>query len=740
MIIISSVGKKDKINGKFVRCIYKNNEGFIIGVFEKKETKEEIIVKGTVIPFNLKQPMTIEGIWEKHNKYGEQLKIETYMVAKPEDKEAITAYLSSGIIKGIGKKTAEKIIAYFGDKSLDVITNTPEKLLNVPKIGEKTIKAITEGIKNHQEEQEIMLFLMGHGISALKASRIYKTFQKDTVKKVQNNPYCLTEIQGIGFPMADSIAKSMGWEKEHPRRLEAGILYFLAKNCYESGHAYLTKKQLLNLCEFNLEVHKNKIEETMTNLCIKDKIVDDKNDIYLKNLYDTEVAIAHAVCQEKVNLYHYENFYTTILKIEKESDITLNPQQRNAIWTALNSKMSVITGSPGVGKTLTIKFLLKMLKDYGKKPVCAAPTGRAAKRITELTGFPAFTIHRLLGLRISEKDDDEEDSVIIDAYPTEEYKRSNVLIIDEASMIDMPLMKSVLDNLGERQLLLVGDVDQLPSVGPGKIFKDIIDSGVADVVILNEVFRQARESGIIQNALRINKGQMPILTGANNFEFRDIKKNKEVVDFIINFMKTDAEVMGYDVLKDVQVLTPMKKGECGVFELNQLIQEKINPCHNPDEQLFLKSGIVYRKGDKVMQIVNNYEKGVYNGEWGFILDINFISKTLSVDFQDKIVDYDFGEIGDLTHAFVCTIHKSQGSEYKCVIMPIVKSHHIMLQRNLLYTGVTRASDMIYIIGQPEAIERCVQNNSPIFRNTKLKERIIALKMTETPKKKRTNKK
>lgn len=713
--------------GKFIRCIYKNNEGFVIAVFFDEDKGEELIAKGTVIPFVLQQPMEIKGVLENHSRYGEQLRIDSYQTIQPKDKDAIFAYLSSGMIKGVGKKTAEAIVAHFGEASLDIIMNSPDKLLDIPKIGKKTVKTISEGLKDHQDEQEIMLFLMGHGISSLKASRIYKTFGRDTVGKIQQNPYCLADIQGISFPMADAIAKSLGWEEDNPKRLEAGFLYFLTKNCYESGHAYLPKKQIIQVCTFSLEVEEELIEKTLVDLVIKDRIVNDNNSIYLRHLYDTEMAIASAVCQENSNLYHYENFYTTILHIEKESNIELTAQQRNAIWTALNAKISVITGSPGVGKTLTIKFLLRMLKDYGKKPVCAAPTGRAAKRITELTGFPAYTIHRLLGLRISDKDDEEENSIIIDAFPTEEYKRSDVLIIDEASMIDMPLMKSVLDNLGDRQLLLVGDVDQLPSVGPGKIFKDIIDSQVADIVVLNEVFRQAHESGIVQNALKINKGEMPSLEGANNFEFQGLKNDSEAVDFIVNFLQNDAYVMGYDALKDVQILTPMKRGKCGVHELNSLIQEKINPVWNPNEQLLLKNGVKYRKGDKVMQTVNNYEKEVFNGEWGFILDIDFPNKTLTIDFQDKIIDYDFSEIGEITHAYAITIHKSQGSEFKCVILPMTKSHYVMLQRNLLYTGVTRASDMLYLIGQKQAIKMAVENNKPIQRNTKLKERIIAAK-------------
>ena len=720
------IGKKETdIKGKFIKSIFHNNEGFVIGVFRRTDGVE-FIAKGTIIPFTVKQPMVLTGVWENHSKYGEQLRITNYTASMPEEKDAVLAFLSSGMIPGIGKATAKKLMNYLGSDVIKIIQENPRQLNNVPGIGKKTAAKIINGLRDSKEEQEIMLFLMGNGITANTASKIYRKFGGETVEKIKDNPYSLATVNGVGFPTADTIAQNMGCEKTDERRLKVGIEYFLRKFCYDNGHVFSTKKQLLAICSYNLDVAEKNLETILAKLVISGKLVQDDQIIYLKGFYDTESAIAHTVTQTNSKMYNYEHFYTSIVQVEQESDITLTPQQREAIWTALNAKLSVMTGGPGVGKTLTIRFLLRMLQDYGKKPICAAPTGRAAKRINELTGFPAYTIHRLLGLQVSD-DEEKNDDFSTVGRPLPEFMKSNIVIIDEASMIDMGLMKSVLDYLGNRQLVLVGDVDQLPSVGPGKIFKDIIDSGVAETVVLDEVFRQARESKIIQSALAINRGEVPNLHCDGNFVFKGVNRDNEAIAELIDYLKNGVVELGFDPLRDVQILSPMKKGTCGINNLNSVIQEVLNPCYSPDEQIFLPSGVKYRMNDKVMQIVNNYNKGVYNGEWGFITSINFTTKTLMVDYQDKFVEYEFSEIGELTHAFAQTIHKVQGSEFSCVVMLLMDSHRNMLQRNLFYTGVTRASEYIYIIGTETAVQKSVDNNVPIHRNTRLKERIIVNK-------------
>ncbi len=708
------------------RITYQNAEnGYTVLKCAVKNYTDLVTVVGTMPDTHVGSVLSLEGMWKMDAKYGRQFSVEKFEETLPATVYGIEKYLGSGLVKGVGPKFAKRIVEKFGKDTLDVIEESPDELLKVPGIGKVRVDRIKTSWQEQKEIKNIMLFLQSHEVSTSHATKIFKTYGSESIAIVQENPYRLAEdIWGIGFKTADSIAQKMGIDKDKFVRLRSGIFYTLNRLA-EEGHCYATREQLVGKAKELLEVEEPELEITLdemirTNDVIRDQVRDrddqDKNQegIYLPPYYFSESGCAKRLlklmsCEKKKS----EDVEAILKKVAASSDITYDEIQWQAVKTAISSKVMVLTGGPGTGKTTTTLGIISAYKQAGCEIVLAAPTGRAAKRMSEATGMEAKTIHRLLEYKPPEGYQKNEE------HPIE----GDVLILDECSMIDIMLMYNLLKALPQQMsLILVGDIDQLPSVGAGNVLRDIIDSGSVPVVRLTRIFRQAQGSRIIMNAHRINKGESIDMRGGkdSDFFFATKESNKDVVDTIVQYCKTNLpRYYHVDPLQDIQVLTPMQRGECGAVNLNQVLQEAMNPS-----KIFLrKGGTQYRLKDKVMQIRNDYDKEVFNGDIGTITKVDMEERELTVLFDEREVVYDVTELDELTLAYAVTIHKSQGSEYPIVVMPFTMSHYVMLQRNLLYTGVTRAKKILVLVGEKRAVYYAIKNETTTGRNTCLARRL-----------------
>lgn len=657
--------------------------------------------------------IVVDGEWKNDKRFGKQFSVISWFEELPATVKGIEKYLSSGLIKGIGKKNASLIVKRFGADTLNVIDKTPERLLEVQGIGKDRMNKIMSSWKKQKDIREVMVFLQGHGISATYAAKIYKEYRKDSIKKVKENPYCLADdIFGIGFKMADAFAQSLGYGKNDPRRCRAGLNYTLTQLAND-GHCYAERNQLLNAAVDLLMADMSCIIDALDAMVADKSLVNDDGAIFLPLYYKCECNVAG-----KIKLLLKENKVLAedvdIKKLEEKSKIQYDEIQADAIRQALKSKVMVLTGSPGTGKTTTTLGIITALESYKLDIICAAPTGRAAKRMSESTGKDARTIHRLLEYKPEEGFSRNADNPL----------SGDVLIVDESSMIDIALMNSLMKAVPEKmRVILVGDIDQLPSVGAGNVLRDIIDSGVVPVVRLTRIFRQALTSRIITNAHKINKGEYPDMSNGADSDFFFIKNEnpESVASEIVNIVKNRIpKAYNYNI-EDIQVLVPMIKGVVGVQNLNVTLQEAINPVGES-----IKCGMYnYRQGDKVMQIKNNYDKNVFNGDVGTVVCVDTDERTISVRYDSRVIEYESSEFHELSLAYACTIHKSQGSEYPVVVMPLMMSHYVMLQRNLVYTGVTRAKKICIVIGDSRAMHYAIKNFSVLKRNTRLKERLKA---------------
>ena len=651
-------------------------------------------------------------------KYGRQFSVEKFEETLPATVYGIEKYLGSGLVKGVGPKFAKRIVEKFGKDTLDVIEDTPDELLKVPGIGKVRVDRIKTSWQEQKEIRNIMLFLQSHEVSTSHATKIFKTYGSESIAIVKENPYRLADdIWGIGFKTADSIAQKMGIDKGKFVRLRSGIFYTLNKLA-EAGHCYATRGQLIEKAMELLEVEEPELMITLDEMIRTNDVIRDETEkgdaIYLPPYYFSESGCAKRLlrlmsCGKKKS----EDTEEILRKVAASSEITYDEIQWQAVKTAISSKVMVLTGGPGTGKTTTTLGIISAYKQAGYEIVLAAPTGRAAKRMSEATGMEAKTIHRLLEYKPPEGYQKNEE------HPLE----GDVLILDECSMIDIMLMYNLLKAMrSQMSLILVGDIDQLPSVGAGNVLRDIIDSGCLPVVRLTRIFRQAQGSRIIMNAHRINKGEGIDMRGGKDadFFFATKESNQEVVDTIVQYCKTNLpRYYHVDPLQDIQVLTPMQRGECGAVNLNQVLQEAMNPS-----KIFLrKGGTQYRLKDKVMQIRNDYDKEVFNGDIGTITKVDMEERELTVLFDEREVIYDVTELDELTLAYAVTIHKSQGSEYPIVVMPFTMSHFVMLQRNLLYTGVTRAKKILVLVGEKKAVCYAIKNETTTGRNTCLARRL-----------------
>lgn len=706
----------------FLRCIveritYLNNDnGYCVIKVKAKGFNGLVTVVGTMATVNVGSVLSIHGEWKINSKYGKQFNVFKFEETLPATVYGISKYLASGLIKGIGTKYANKIVEKFGATTLQVIEDSPDDLINVNGIGLKRVNMIKKAWIEQKEIKNVMLFLTEHGVSTAYSVRIYKTYGDKSIETVKENPYKLADdIWGIGFLTADKIAEKLGFEKECYVRCRSGILYTLNK-LSDDGHCYANREQLTSTAVELLGIDESRISLTICHMIKEESIIKDEPDaLYIPPLYYSEIGVANRLRAIHSTVSHQIFFDEDALLQETHarSIAQYSEVQKNAIKQALLSKVLVITGGPGTGKTTTILGIISLLKRLNMEILLAAPTGRAAKRMSETCGFIAKTIHRLLGFKPPNGYEHDGDNPLV----------GDVLIVDEISMIDIVLMNSLLKAVPDKmKVIFVGDIDQLPSVGPGNVLSDIITSGVVPVVKLDTIFRQAQDSDIIKNAHRINKGEFPYLNNGKQSDFFYIEQEDSaaIPQMIVDLCKTRLpKHYGIYPVSDIQVLCPMNRSENGASNLNCVLQSALNP----NVVALKRGGTEFRVGDKIMQIKNNYSKNVFNGDKGLIRSINMDSRTVFVDFDGNLVEYDVSELDELVLSYAVTIHKSQGSEYPIVIMPFTMQFYTMLQRNLLYTGITRAKKAIILIGTKKAIDCAVRNSDVMERNTGLAKRL-----------------
>ena len=696
------------------RITYQNPEnGYSVLKVKVKGYNDLVTLVGNLLEVPVGSVLLCRGEWKVDKRYGSQFVAATWEETMPATVYGIEKYLGSGLVKGIGPRFARAIVQRFGTETIDIIETEIERLYEVPNIGRKRVAKIRESWEKQKDIKNVMLFLQGYGVSTAYAAKIYREYGKESIDKVRENPYRLADdIWGIGFKTADGIAAKMGYEKEDPRRCRSGILYTLGQ-LSDEGHVYAGEEQLVKTAGQLLEAGETAIRDTLAGMLQAEDLILDKDAIYLPPFYHAECGTSRRLrdLAESTGRSLFDGLFDPS-SLTAETGIEYDEVQLAAIRQAVTSKVMVLTGGPGTGKTTTTQGIIAALKKAGLRVLLAAPTGRAAKRMSEATGMEAKTIHRLL-----------------EYNPQDGYKRNDenplegdALIVDECSMIDILLMNNLLKAVpvGMR-LVFVGDIDQLPSVGAGNVLRDIIDSQRIPVVRLVRIFRQAQKSRIVMNAHAINQGRFPDTSNGRDTDFFFMREDdpERAAETIVRLVKERLPRAYRESPDRIQVLTPMQRGVVGAANLNLLLQQALNPS-GPS---LGRGGYTYRQGDRVMQQRNNYDKDVFNGDLGYIREVDTEERTLKVDFDGKWIEYDITELDELTLAYATTIHKAQGSEYPIVVMPVLMTHFVMLQRNLIYTGITRAKKICVLLGAAKALAYAVRNVSVLKRNTRLKERL-----------------
>ncbi len=710
----------ESLNGVVERITFFNEDnGYSVIKIKSQAFPELVTVVGKMGCVNIGSVLNLQGQWIFDSKYGKQFEAHIFTEAVPATTAGIEKYLGSGLIKGIGPVNAKRIVKRFRADTIRIIEEEPGRLHEVEGIGPKRIEMIKKAWEEQKEIKNVMLFLQDHGVSTGFAAKIYKQYGNSSIQVVRENPFRLADdIWGIGFKTADGIAQNLGCDPNSYERCRAGILYILNQLAGE-GHCYLTSLQIRQTAVEMLEIKEETILETVGHMLEDQSVVREGEDTYyLPSLYFCETGAARKIrdIMAAVNRFGQIPIEKIIAEVEKENNLSYDKIQIEAIRTAAGSKFMILTGGPGTGKTTTTKAILKVFAKAGARILLAAPTGRAAKRLAEATGMEAKTIHRLLEYK-----------------PPQGYQRNtenpltcDVLIIDEVSMVDIVLLYNLLKAVpDEAVVILVGDADQLPSVGPGNVLRDMLEAGCLTTVKLTRIFRQAGGSLIITNAHRINRGEFPVLKGerGSDFFFLPEEEPQKIAELIKTLCaKRLPKYYHVDPIYDIQVLTPMQRGEVGARHLNEILQESLNPSPSS----ILHNGQRYKLYDKVMQIKNNYDKNVFNGDVGKITQINLEEKTVFITFDQNEVQYEVGELDEVVLAYAVTIHKSQGSEYKIVVAPFVTQHYMMLQRNLLYTCVTRAKNIMVLVGSKKAVAMALRNNKVEQRNTLLAKRLQEL--------------
>ncbi len=672
---------------------------------------KEITAFGHLFYINPGEEVHLKGRW-----IGERLKIIDYRKIKKASSEGIKGYLGS--VKGIGPVMAEKIVKRFGEETLDVIESDVERLKEVEGIGEKRVSMIKSSWESQRGIRDLVIFLKEHGISSTYAKRIYRQYGKRSIEVIKQNPYRLAmDIYGIGFITADRIAQKLGFSKDSEIRIMSGIIYIL-QQVADEGHVYLPYDELFERCKKILDVKKEAVDFALKRLELEGRIIKEEDSVYLSKLYVSEIGVAKRLLKilEIPKSIRKIDTEKAIEWVQPRLSIRLSEGQKQAIRAVSENKVVIITGGPGTGKTTTITAIIKIFSKIGAKILLAAPTGRASKRMQEISGFPAQTIHRLLEYS-PERDEfrrNEKSPLLCD-----------ILVVDEVSMVDIILMYHLLKAVPpSATLILVGDVNQLPSVGPGSVLRDVINSGKFPVIELRHIFRQARKSLIVVNAHRINNGEFPIIRSKDtDFLFIEEEDPEKGLSIILDLVsKKLPERFGFDPVMDIQVISPMNKGVIGAENLNEKLQQLLNP----EKEEIIKGGKRFKINDKVMQIRNNYEKNVFNGDIGRIVKIDRERQEIHVEFDVGRVVYDFSELDELTLSYAISVHKAQGSEYKAVVIPIFIQHYVLLQRNLIYTAITRGKRLVVIVGTKKALIIGIKNNKIQKRYTKLEKRLLNL--------------
>jgi exodeoxyribonuclease V alpha subunit len=722
-----AIQREDALFMDLLRCVveritFQNEQnGYTVLKGKAKGYHELVTIVGEMPSVVVGSVLSLQGFWKNDSTYGPQFTVQSFEETLPATVYGIEKYLGSGLIKGIGPIFAKKIVNTFGTDTLEIIETDVDRLLEIRGIGKVRVERVKKSWQEQKEIKNIMLFLQSHGVSTSHATKIFKTYGSDSIAIVKENPYKLADdIWGIGFKTADTIAEKLGMAKDADVRLRSGLLYAL-NTISEDGHCFALTEELFTTAVKLLETTSEKLQPIAAGMVRAEDVISEDEAIYLPPFYFSEIGVAKKIrtlITTPAKACIDSSHVIQRLKRSDRGGITYDEIQMQAIETALASKFMVLTGGPGTGKTTTTLGIIQAFKASGLQVLCAAPTGRAAKRMSEATGMEAKTIHRLLEFK-----------------PPQGYQRTaenpleaDVLILDECSMIDIILMYNLLKAVPDSMtVVMVGDTDQLPSVGAGNVLNDIIASETVPVVRLKRIFRQALGSRIIMNAHRINQGKgINIANGKDSdFFFIESATPEEALEQILNLVTT--RLTGYyhaDPIRDIQVLTPMQRGIVGAANLNRMLQERLNPTSEASGTPSLsRAGIEYRLHDKVMQIKNDYDKEVFNGDIGTIKDVNLEEQELTISFDDRDVVYDRSDLGEVVLAYATTIHKSQGSEYPIVVLPFMMTHFVMLQRNLLYTAVTRAKKILVLIGERKAISYAIRNQKPNERNTRLAVRL-----------------
>jgi exodeoxyribonuclease V alpha subunit len=718
----------EPIEGVVERIIYSNEENhYTVAQLmpEGRQRAEPITITGNLAALSEGETVKALGRWVNHKQFGRQFAVEKFESVLPRTVVGIKKYLGSGLVKGIGQTFADRIVEKFGEQTLEIIDQFSARLREVDGIGHERAKRIKEAWTQQKSVRDIMIFLQGHGIGSAHAAKIFKQYGENAIAIVHENPYRLAkDITGIGFRTADGIAAKLGIAKDSVHRLKAGVIHTLER-ATDEGHTCLPRELLVKSAVELLEAEIAPTENAVNLLVLGGDIVIEDEFVYLAGLCRAERGVAAKISNLKSARLDLPpiGLEKAVAWVQQKTGLVLAQAQQQTLHTALASKICVITGGPGVGKTTIVNSIVKILQTKGCQVLLAAPTGRAAKRMSEATGATAQTIHRLLKYVPHEGGFTHNERCPL---------KGDMIIIDETSMLDVPLAYHLLKAIPlSASVVFVGDVDQLPSVGPGNFLRDLIDSECAPVVQLTEIFRQAKDSLIITNAHRVNEGQMLDLASANaggdarattNQDFFFInEENAEKVLGTIKILCAQRvpKKFGFDPMRDIQVLTPMHKGLCGAENLNRELQVTLNP-HGSSIQRF---GRTFRVGDRVMQIRNDYDKDVFNGDLGRVKRIDLVEQQLIAELDERDVAYDFNDLDDLVPAYAISVHKSQGNEYPCVIVPLLTQHYVLLQRNLLYTAITRGKKLVILIGSKRALAIAVRNNKTAARFSRLRERL-----------------
>jgi exodeoxyribonuclease V alpha subunit len=715
------------LKGEVVTVVYHNPEnGYVIARVDSPSEPGQINVVGLLGDVAPGESLRMTGDWVEHSKFGRQFKAESCEHLMPASLNGIRRFLGSGAVKGIGEKTADRMISRFGSQVLDIMDSDPERLLEVEGIGAAKLKTIVSSWQEKREVRGLMLFLQTHGVATTFAHRIFRHYGVSAVQRLRANPYDLAyDIHGIGFRTADEVALKLGFAEDAPQRLEAGVEYCLRQTADGAGHMFLPRPVLAEEAAKLLGCHDLElIEEQIDALVERKRLVTEPlpekgvaEAVYLSYFYRTEREIASRLrgLLDHVSRIDPDKISKAVAREEARQSLTLSQEQREAVESACGHKVSIITGGPGTGKTTITRVVVRALKALGLKISLAAPTGRAAKRLAEATGFAATTLHRLLRYQPATGFEFNEEKKL----------SADVMVVDEVSMLDCGLCLSLLRALPLTcRLVFVGDENQLPSVGAGNVLGDMIESGVIPAVRLTHIYRQARESMIVVNAHRINEGEFPLGSphAPPKADFFWVEKEdlRELQALILRMVcERIPEAYGLDPMSDVQVLTPMHKGEVGTIALNSLLQERLNAGGRE----LVRGQRAYRVGDRILQLRNNYDKEVFNGDLGRILDFDTKDEILKAEFDGREVEYGFDELDEIGLAYAISVHKSQGSEYPAVVMPVVSQHYMLLQKNLIYTGLTRARKLAVLMGSRRAMHMGLGNERGRQRHSSLAVRL-----------------